>query len=219
MPNVRKLYELFFRRHGVYGFLKKFSQQGSSVLDVGCGNDSAFQYKKAFPFIYYIGLDIQDYQNSNKGSEDQLIICKPEDFSNQIGMLKDVDIVISRHNLEHCDEPIKVVEAICDCLKPGGIVFFAFPSRKSLHLPSRKITLNYFDDLTHNPLPPDVQKIVKILERKKLSVLKVLDPYQPMALRIVGALQEPFSALTGKVLQGTWSYHGFESIIWAQKIK
>ena len=204
MINFRKLYELFFRRHGVYGFLNKFSHQGSTVLDVGCGNDSAFQYKKAFPLIYYIGLDIQDYQNSNKGYEDRLITCKPEDFSTQIRMLKDIDIVISRHNLEHCNEPIKVVEAICDCLKPGGIIFFAFPNKNSVNLPSRRITLNYFDDLTHNPLPPDLPKIVKILEQKNLSVLKVLDPYQPTALRLLGALQTVFGfdwkSITGNLV-------------------
>ena len=217
MINVRKIYEISMRPEGVYGFLASHVQNGSKVLDVGCGNDSAYYYKKAFPFMYYIGLDIQDYRNTKKGSEDELLICKSEEFSETIGKIRDIDIVISRHNLEHCAEPLKVVKAISDCVKPGGVIFFAFPSQKSVKLPSRKITLNYYDDPTHKPLPPNVSEIVQILNANDVKVLKIMDPYQPLALRTLGAIQEPFSALSGKVLQGTWSFHGSETIIWAQK--
>lgn len=219
MINVRKLYELIMRPDGVYRFLASHVRNGSKVLDVGCGNDSAYHYKKAFPFMHYIGLDIQDYRNTKKGSEDELIICKSEEFSQIIGNLQDIDIVISRHNLEHCDKPLEVVKAICDCVKPGGVIFFAFPNKNSVNLPSRKITLNYYDDPTHKPFPPNVSQIVQIFNENDVSLLKILDPYQPLALRVLGAVQEPFSALTGKVLQGTWSYYGFETIMWAQKNK
>lgn len=218
MLNLKMYYELLFRPDGVFGFLHEFSKPGIKVLDLGCGNDSAFQYKRAFPSIYYVGLDIQDYQNENTGNEDELILCEPGQFSDKIREVSDIDIIISRHNLEHCDDQDEVLAAIADSLKVGGVVFFAFPNENSVNLPSRRATLNYYDDPTHKSQPPNVEQVITTLRNKHFTILKMFDPYRPSLLRLIGTLQEPFSLVTGKVLQGTWSYYGFETIIWAKKL-
>lgn len=179
MLNLRIHYELLFRPEGVFGFLHEFSKPGIKVLDLGCGNDSAFQYKRAFPAIYYVGLDIQDYQNEKTGSEDELILCEPEQFSDKIREVSDIDIIISRHNLEHCDDPDEVLAAITDSLKVGGLVFFAFPSENSVNLPSRRATLNFYDDPTHKSQPPNVEQVITALRNKHFAILKMFDRSLP----------------------------------------
>jgi hypothetical protein len=39
--------------------------RGAKVLDVGCGNNSAQSTKKLRPDIYYVGLDVGDYNQTD----------------------------------------------------------------------------------------------------------------------------------------------------------
>ena len=217
MKSLRYYYEIFLRPNGVFSFLRTFTRSQSTVLDVGCGNNSAFLYKRDFPEIFYIGLDIGDYENTRFGFEDRLIITSPQNFSSAIKSTKNLDIVISKHNLEHCDEPDQVLENICDSLVDGGVLYLAFPSSTSTLLPSRKITLNFYDDPTHNEHPPNLENVIAKLEKNGCEILCVFPKYQPWLLKFIGMLQEPISKARGKVLQGTWAYHGFETVIWAKK--
>ena len=41
---------------------------------------------------------------------------------------------------------------------------------------------------------------------------------QPILMRLIGELTEPFSKIQNKVLSGTWEKWGFESLIIAKKI-
>jgi SAM-dependent methyltransferase len=41
-----------------------------------------------------------------------------------------VDFVIANHFLEHCEDPIGVLEQHCRVLRPGGILFVALPDRR-----------------------------------------------------------------------------------------
>jgi SAM-dependent methyltransferase len=216
MKSLRYYYEIIVRPHGIFSFLNKYSARQKSVLDVGCGKNSAFIYKRDFPDIYYYGLDIVDYNNKS-WFEDELTITNPKDFANKIGNLENLDLVISKHNLEHFDVPNQVLENMCKALSPQGKLFLAFPSSVSVYLPSRKNTLNYFDDLTHKKTPPDLENIVNILEKNDCKVIHVFPFYRPLLLRIIGLLQEPLSIYYKKVMQGTWAYHGFETVIWVSK--
>jgi hypothetical protein len=41
-------------------------KRGANVLDVGCGNDSAYRLKKMRPDVHYDGIDIDHQNTGNK---------------------------------------------------------------------------------------------------------------------------------------------------------
>jgi SAM-dependent methyltransferase len=124
------------------------------LLDVGCGNNAPYITKTLFPLFHYTGIDVADYNQSSPNLADQYIVTTPEQFHENIVKLGKFDCVVSSHNLEHVDEREKTLVAMISAVKNGGYIFLAFPTEASVHFPSRKKTLNYFDDPTHKESPP-----------------------------------------------------------------
>ena len=112
------------------------------VLDVGCGNDSPAHFKKIRPDLYYVGIDIGDYnQNTEpRKNADEYIITTPEEFGDRIGALPaSFDAVVSSHNIEHCEFPDRTLAAMLSVIKPGGRLYLAFPCEASVNFPHRKV--------------------------------------------------------------------------------
>ena len=188
------------------------------ILDIGCGNNSPQITKTIKPSSYYVGIDIEDY-NQEKGSvkfADEYLLCTPENFSKTILSADGVfDAVISAHNIEHCNAPFDTLSAMCTKVKKGGKLFMAFPSEKSVHFPSRKGTLNFYDDKSHIYLP-EFDKIVKKIESSEFEIIFKCPSYRPLGLRLIGTIKDLF--VKKHVTQSTWAHYGFEAIIWAKKI-
>jgi SAM-dependent methyltransferase len=191
-------------------------------LDVGCGSLSPKFTKSLRPDIYYVGVDIGDYRQSpdSIAMADEYIITTPELFANTVeacGRAR-FDAVISSHNLEHCHEPERVIEAMCAVLRPGGQLFLAFPCEASVNFPSRKETLNFYDDPTHRKVPGWTSTLDK-LANSGMRITFARRRYRPLIGVLLGLIFEPFVAPLGR--QGpkasTWALYGFESVIWAQK--
>jgi SAM-dependent methyltransferase len=218
MAKLKFYYNTFFRSKGVYSFLSQLGRR-SKVLDVGCGNDSSFNYKTLFPDLYYVGIDIGDYNQKKPIMADEYIITSPEKFSEGIAELApSFDAVISSHNLEHCNDRHNTLKSMLSVLKPGGEIYLSFPSEKSINFPKRNRTLNYYDDETHKLTPPKFDAIIDFLKTNNFSIEYSSRQYQPLFLRVLGFIQEPFAAYKNTIFQGTWAYFGFESIIWAKKL-
>lgn len=218
MNYLKYLYQISFRPHGLYAFLKKFAKNGVKTLDVGCGNDASFNIKSRFPSLYYIGIDIGEYNLTKPNLADENIIVKSEEFHNEIEKIgPNIDLVISSHNLEHCDDTYATLKSMLSVLKENGVIYLAFPCELSTTFPSRKVTLNYFDDLTHQQNPPNFEKVKQLFEEFNCEIIFESKSYKPFFLWLIGGFQEPFSRFLGKNLQGTWAFYGFESIIWAKK--
>ncbi len=189
------------------------------VLDVGCGNNGPLRAKTIRKDIYYVGIDIADYNNTDKDIEiaDEYIKCDPERFAQSISDLGDgFDAVISSHNIEHCNHPQETISAMCKILKPKGVLYLAFPSERSESFPSRKGTLNFYDDKSHIWLPV-WEEIKEIFRSNNMEIVFETKSYRPIILRIIGGVLEPISKLTKRAYVGTWALWGFESIIWARK--
>jgi SAM-dependent methyltransferase len=205
------------RGQGKVRFIKSL-QKNATLLDVGCGNDSPLICKFLRSDIYYVGLDIGDYnQNRNSiNSADEYILTTPDMFPTAITNIHTTfDAVISSHNLEHCSAPNAVLDAMLRALKPGGRIYLSFPSEASIVFPKRR-GLNFFDDSTHK----EVVRIKGVLEQITSAgfiVDYVAEQNRPRLLNLIGLLLEPLSSFCGKVMVGTWEYYGFESIIWATK--
>lgn len=192
---------------------------GARLLDVGCGNNSPMQIKLHRPDIYYVGLDIGDYnQTTPEKYADRYILTIPERFTAAIGELgQTMDAVVSSHNIEHCFDPEGTLEAMLDTLKPGGRIYLSFPSEASANLPHRKGCLNFYDDPTHRTLP-GWDGILETLSARGFSIDYATRRYRPLLPALIGAVCEPVCALTGtQVPLATWALYGFESIIRASK--
>jgi SAM-dependent methyltransferase len=187
------------------------------ILDVGCGNNSPLLFKSLRPDIYYVGLDVGDYNQPDESKEhaDEYIVVPREKFASRISEMPNLfDAVVSAHNLEHCDDPQGVLTAMLRALKRGGRIYLSFPSEASVRFPSRRGTLNFFDDPTHQSLPK-FDEVLSTIKSEGCVPKVVIRRYRPFYRYARGLLAEPFSRMRHKVLYGTLALYGFETIIWA----
>jgi len=205
-----------FRKHGKISFIQQLPV-GATVLDIGCGNDSPIKTKMLRPDIRYIGLDVQghDIDAANKSYADSYIMVDADSFHLGICSVGTVDAVISSHNIEHCNNPIKVLSAVAEVLRPGGCLYLSTPCAESAKFPHRKGTLNFYDDVTHHT-PVSIELIRASLE-PSIELFWVCHRYRPFPFALLGLVFEPISAVTGRVMKGTWDLYGFETVIWGRK--
>ncbi len=218
VPALQAAKLALFNPRGRNRFLAQLPRK-ARVLDVGCGNDSPRSFKAIRPDLYYVGLDVGDCRQpiDPRSVADEYVIVEPDDFRDAINRFgQRFDAAVSAHNLEHCDDPEGVVEAMAGALVPGGKLFFAFPSLASKTFPKRAGCLNFYDDPTHNDVP-DFAAVCRQLIARGLEIEYRAERYRPPAKFALGLGVEPISALKRRVMPGTWALYGFESIIWARK--
>jgi SAM-dependent methyltransferase len=208
----------WWANRGKHAFVSALARNGR-VLDVGCGNNSPAWFKKVRPDLYYVGIDIGDYNQAQNPSRfaDEYLLTSPEDFAGRIEAFGgQMDAVVSAHNLEHCNEPDRVLHAMVKALKPGGKLYLSFPCEESVRFPHRGGCLNFFDDHTHKIVPSwaNTQEAI----RGAGAILEfAAKRYRPLPLVLRGLFLEPLSAYRGHTFPdgSTWALYGFESIIWA----
>lgn len=216
--NFRDALISMFRPNGKINFLSRL-RPGVVILDIGCGNDSPHRIKGVVHDSYYIGIDIGDYNQTKPIVANEYILTTPDGFVETISAFNNnVDVVISSHNLEHCNDRSGTILAMLSALKIGGEIFLSFPSEESVNFPSRIGTLNYFDDPTHKPPPIMFNELCKIIELNGFEITYKNRSYKPFFYRLLGSIMEPFSAAFKRTFVGTWEYYGFESIVIAKKI-
>jgi SAM-dependent methyltransferase len=206
------------RKKGKIYFIKNL-KKNASLLDVGCGNGSPSICKALRHDIYYVGIDIGDYNQNNNPNDvaDEYILTTPDTFSKTIANFQNkFDAVISSHNLEHCNAPNSVLLAMLRALKPGGRIYLSFPCEASISFPKRQ-GLNFFDDSTHKNIL-NLCDVLRLVESEGFTVDIVAERNKPIILALIGMVLEPLSMFCRKVMVGTWELYGFESIIWATKI-
>lgn len=168
-----------------------------------------------------MGIDVRDYNQTKETKEyaDEYFLVKSELFAEKIEEYKEAfDVVISSHNLEHCDEPEKVLLAMIRALKKGGKLYLAFPSEESQYFleGGRKGYLNFYDDSSHQNVP-NWKKINAILKKEGMKIVFRTKNNRPFLMSMIGELNEEKSKELKTVLLGTWEYYGFESILWCKK--
>jgi SAM-dependent methyltransferase len=215
---IKQHLQMLLMRNKKVSFLKKLDKN-ARILDVGCGNNSPLKTKKVLKNCFYTGIDIDDYNQSSKELADKYIVADRLTFHQSIEKLHgQFDAVISAHNLEHCDNREGTLLAMLNALKPGGLIYLAFPCEESINFPSRKGTLNYYDDSSHLGAPPNLEWVLKHLKSNNFTIIRLAKKNRPVSVRFIGFLLEPLSSFTKKIYPGTWEYYGFETIIWAKKI-
>lgn len=176
---VNKIFEffyLFFSKPFRFRMMNKWLERPSiKILDVGCGNHSATKTKTYYPGCLYYGLDkSKDYNNDEEDFSQMEHFYKVDlATDDQLKILpnKFFDCIIMSHVVEHLENGDKVVISLLKKLKKGGIVYIEFPSPHSIHLPSMKGTLNFYDDPSHVRIY-SLTELDSLLSNNGCSVIK-----------------------------------------------
>jgi SAM-dependent methyltransferase len=201
---------------------QRLSGPSLRILDVGCGNYSPSTTKHWFPGCHYAGADIQQY---NLTEQDLAAI----DTFYPLGIdgsgysaIPDgsFDFIIMHHVVEHMSDPLPILATLCAKLKPGGVIWIAFPSLRSLSLPSAEGSLQFCDDSTHVRIP-DVREVSNVLLAHEIKVLHA-GRSKDLVRTLIGAAILPFALLrklvTGKLSgRGLWYILGFEDHVFGQR--
>lgn len=189
------------------------------ILDVGAGSHSASITKRWLPKCHYTGIDIANYQNDEADFEamDEFIEMDLTqlDFS-KISENK-YDMVVMSHVIEHLHNGDKVIEGLISKLKKGGIIYLEFPSERSVNFPSKRETLNFYDDPTHCRLF-SVKEVCGLLIKNHLNILSSGTRRQMINIALM-----PFKIIFQKATIGFvrggvyWDYYGFADYVCGRK--
>jgi len=203
---------------------RRLPAQGLRILDIGCGNNSPTITKRWFAGSHYSGADIQRYNNS------EAALAAIDDYysldmdGTGYDAIPDCsfDFVIVHHVLEHMHTPEATLASICSKLKPGGYIWIAFPSLRSLSLPSAKgtlQTLQFCDDDTH-VFVPGIRETSNILLKNDVKILHA-GRSRDIPRMLLGALLLPWALVkkmfTGKLCIGLQHILGFEDHVFGQR--
>lgn len=195
-----------------------FKNSDIKILDIGCGNSSPSLTKLWFKNCIYHGVDIQYYNLTDKD-----IQCMDKFF--QVTMNHEgyeaipdfeYDFAIINHVIEHSYEPYKLARIAASKIKPGGLIWIAYPSFKSLSLPPGLGYTNHFcDDLTHISIIDDI-KLCNALISSKIRIIKAGRSHD-FIRTLIGIVLIPVNLVRlirfGKIGRGMWYILGFEDRI------
>ncbi len=214
------VFAIFLKPKGRHAFI--FSLRNDAyILDIGCGK-SPNKLTNFFSKLNYVGLDIANHFAGDVDKVGTYILIRKDEFPTFLKSSANLyDAVISSHNLEHIEDRSQALDGTLLPLKANGKIFLSFPSARSLYSPTAKpYTLNYYDDPTHQALPPDVSQVISRLLDNDFKIIYVAEAYQPFLLSTIGYLLEKlrFHALFPGALHSTrLAFYGFETIIWAER--
>ena len=193
--------------------LKKFNSE-LRILDIGCDNQSPEITKRWFPKSIYHGIDIKQIKSDKI---DKFFLVKANDYR-VYDLVNDdfYDFIILNHVIEHIKNPSKLLDIVSKKLKPGGILWIAFPSPKSLNFPSGIGTLNFSDDPSHITICSYIELSNKLMN----NGLKIIyaGKSKDFIRFMLGLFVYPLAFITKLIykkymISGLWYLFGFEDRI------
>ena len=191
-------------------------------LDIGCGTRSAQKTKMWLPNATYTGVDITEgvLASEDRAFIDRFVLVSPKDTTYVDLPMAHYDVVMLSHVLEHMRDPVAAVRSLASKVKPGGFMYLAFPSKKSLSLPSGKGTLRFCDDASHVSII-DFAIMSQVLLDEGFEIVRA-GHSKDMPRLLLGLMLYPFSHLRRLVTgvldaRGLWFVYGFEDMVFARK--
>lgn len=202
---------------------RRLTTQDPWILDLGCGNHSPSLTKHWFPQCHYSGADIQHYNldENDLAAMDNFFLLQTDGSGYSAIPDDSFDLIIVHHVIEHMSDPLPILASLCSKLKPGGHIWIAFPSVRSLAMPRAAAgTLQFCDDDTHIRVP-SLQDTSNVLLKNGLKVLHAGRTWDTVRT-LVGLLVLPWAllqwAFTGKLrAYGLWYLLGFEDHVLARR--
>ncbi|MEI6089581.1 MAG: methyltransferase domain-containing protein [bacterium] len=199
---------------------KTYGNREFYLLDVGAGNHSATQLKKYFPNCKYYGIDIsKDYNNDAEDFNLMENFWEKDLTKLDFSDIPDgfFDALLMTHIIEHLYNGELVVDALLNKVKTNGFIYLEYPSQKSTRLPSKKGTLNFYDDDTHVRLY-NINVLIDIIKSNGFTVLKF-----GARKDFANIMTMPIRIIISKIKHGYvpggvfWDLLGFAEFIWAKK--
>lgn len=223
MINLTSRIVNYFEKPVKFDLLDKWiSRKHVKILDIGCGNHSASRTKKYYPSCVYYGLDRDKNYNNDAADFTAMKRFYEVDLGRNEKNLKTVpnkffDCIILSHIIEHLANGKDVVPNCLSKLKGGGIIYIEFPSPQSVHLPSMRGTLNFYDDPSHKKIYK-IKELEKLLRSNNFSIVKSgtrrsLKRILFLPIYLLGSLINTRS-ISGHVF---WDILGFANYIIARK--
>jgi len=199
---------------------KYLAKNELTILDVGAGSHSATITKKWLPKCHYTGIDIsKNYDNdeSDFKAMDEFIEMDLTKLEFDKIPENKYDMIVMSHVIEHLHNGDKVIAGLLSKLKKGGIIYLEFPSERSVNFPSKRETLNFYDDPTHCRLF-SVKEVAEILSRNQMNVLSSGTRRQMINI-ILMPLKIIYQSLTQGYVRGGvyWDFYGFADYVVAKK--
>lgn len=134
------------------------------MLDIGCGNHAATLTRRWFPRCRYFGVDNRrDYENNEADFRNMARFFELDLTCLEYGAIPDeaFDVLMMSHVIEHLPNGDDVLARLLPKVRKGGVAYIEFPSRRSTRLPSKRGTLNFYDDETHRRVysVPEVEQV------------------------------------------------------------
>lgn len=197
---------------------------GAHILDIGCGNGSPSLTKRWFPNCHYAGADVQRYNlsDADMAAMDAYFSLGANGSGYEAIPDASFDFVILNHVIEHMAAPQPIIATLCTKLRPGGFIWIAFPSRRSLTLPhSVDETLNFYDDPTHIYLP-DLNEIAELVRANGVRVIHAGRSREGFLTTMADVLKlgkrVAKKLVTGKFSgRGMWYILGFEDHVFGAR--
>ena len=130
------------------------------------------------------------------------------------------DFIILHHVVEHMTKPLaRDVGGYLLQVEGRGYIWIAFPSLRSLALPSAEGTLQFCDDPTHRYLP-DVREVSNVLLANGVKVVHA-GRSRDLVRELIGAVILPWAFLWKAIKvqlssRGLWYILGFEDHVFGQ---
>jgi ubiquinone/menaquinone biosynthesis C-methylase UbiE len=202
---------------------KRLHGKQPRILDIGCGNYSPSTTKKWFKGCFYVGADIQEYNLNENDVRCMDAFYKLGADGSGYDQIPDesFDFVIMNHVIEHMPDALDTLNSICRKVKPGGFIWIAFPSEKSLAFPPAVDSLNFCDDPSHIWIP-SIRDVSNNLLRQGLKIVHA-GRSRDFPREAIGLVMLPVAylrrALTGALSsKGLWYIMGFEDHVFGQKV-
>jgi len=190
------------------------------VLDIGSGSHSSTITKKWWPNCHYTGVDRDvSYDNTEEDVQNMDEFFQLDLTALDYSQIPDdtYDVIIMSHVIEHLYNGDKVLPLLFKKLKKGGLFYIEFPCEASASFPSKKETLNFFDDDTHVRIW-SIKEVANIFMNEGFNV-KMAGKNRSWINIALMPIKIPLQLLTKGYVRGGvyWDWYGFADYLIAEK--
>lgn len=190
------------------------------ILDIGSGSHSSTITKKWLPKCHYTGVDRDvSYDNTEEDIQNMDEFFQLDLTELDYSAIPDdtYDVIIMSHVIEHLYNGDKVLPLLFKKLKKGGLFYIEFPCEASASFPSKKETLNFFDDDTHVRIW-SIKEVANIFMYGKFNV-KMAGKNRSWINIALMPIKIPLQLITKGYVRGGvyWDAYGFADYLIAEK--